>query len=173
MLSRTSSASVLLALLLSVLAGLTAAPATATVDDEMGEKAAGRYYLRITCEHNDAAARFQRNAVQPYNAMSTYDQARRRLPGFKREAGIFATATYQWARALMNPPAAWPSSVESRVEIASSRLLRVQNALRSAAGATSARGWVGHIQRASRIWRSVPSATIRAKLDLPAPGRGC
>ena len=169
--SKTTSA---VAALLALLAALFAAPSSAAErNDDMGETRAGRYFLRVTCEHNEATLRFQRNAIDPYNALSTYAQARRQLPKFKREAGVLSTATYRWARALMNPPAAWPSSVENPVNTAASRAIRVQNALRSAASATSVRGWYDHVIRAGRIWRSVPNATIRARLDLPAPGKGC
>lgn len=165
---------VLVSWMLALLAGLVGAgPAVAVPsDEEMSEKRAGQYYMRAACAHNEAAERFSKVVFGPENAVS-FAEIRRRLPEFKRAARALAPATYRWARALVNPPKAWPSSVANPVDTAASKLLRVHDLLRRASTAVSARGYYNALAQVSRLSRSMPTATIRARLDLPPPGRGC
>lgn len=174
---KKSLPSAVASLLLVLVAGLVsvgAAPAGAVVlaDEEMSEQRAGRYYLRDACEANEAQVRFSRTVFGPDNSVS-FAEIRRRLPEFKRAAGALAPPMYRWARSLLNPPAPWPSSVANPVDSLASKLLRMEKMLRSASVAVTARGFYNQLSAMSKLTRSFPSATIRARLDLPPPGRGC
>lgn len=165
----------LLALLVGVASLVTVgvSPANAGARaEEMSQSRAGRYYLRETCTANEAQARFGRIVFGPDNSVS-FVEIRRRLPEFKRAAGALAPPMYRWARSLLNPPAPWPSSVANPVDSLATKLLRMENLLRQASGAVTARGFYNQLAAISKLTRSFPSATIRARLDLPPPGRGC
>lgn len=165
------------AVVLAVLAGVVsvgAAPAgaAARADEEMSEQRAGQYYMRVYCAYDPARLRFNRVVFGADNTVSG-TEIRRRLPEFKRAAGAFAPAIYKQARGLLNPPKAWPSSVARPIDAGATKLLQMHDAVRSAANAGSAAGWASNIRRASKINASLPGSTIRARLDLPPPGRGC
>jgi hypothetical protein len=162
---------------LAVLAGVVsvgAAPAGAATraDEEMSEQRAGQYYLRVVCPANRATQRFSRTVFGNRDRISG-QEVRRRLPELRRAAGAWAPSIYREARGLLNPPKAWPSSVAGKVDRAAAKRLEVHDAVRAMSNASSAAGFIHHFERALKFYRQVPSAGIRAELDLPAPGRGC
>jgi hypothetical protein len=172
-----SSSSVVAAVLLAVLAGLVAAGAApagavARADEEMSEQRAGQYYLRVVCPANEATEKFSRTVFGGRDRISG-QEVRRRLPALERAAGTWAASIYKEVRGLLNPPKSWPSSVAGKVDRAASKRLATHNAVRAMSTASTAAGFVDHFKRAVKLYRQVPSAGIRAELDLPAPGRGC
>lgn len=154
------------------LAGVVPSAVAAGEGDEMSLERAGKYYMKVTCVQDAERVRFNRIVFGADDGV-TADEVRRRLPEFKRAAGAFATANYRWARGLLNPPAAWPSNVAGPIDSASTKVLAISDALRAASRASSPTEWARQVGKAARLNRQTPSATIRARLDLPPPGRGC
>ena len=163
--------------MLVLLVGLVSvggAPAGAAVgaDEAMSEKRAGQYYLRVVCPANQAMERFNRTLFGG-RARISGQEIRRRLPELRRAAGTWEPAIYREARGLLNPPKEWPSSVARKVDTAATKRLGMHKAVRAMSGASSAVGFIDHYKRALKFARAVPSSAIRARLDLPPPGRGC
>jgi hypothetical protein len=171
-----STCAALVAVLLVVLVGVVSPAGATTGDrvraDEMTQQQAGRYYLKVTCPKDEVRVRFNRIVFGPDDGV-TLAEARRRLPEFKRVSGEFGRANYRWARGLVNPPAPWPSNVAGPVDTAATKILGVSRALAAASRASTAVEWARHVAKAAKLNRATPADTIRARLDLPPPGRGC
>lgn len=164
----------LVAVLLSVLMA-TVSPAGAALrarENEMTQQQAGRYYLKVTCPKDVVRVRFNRVVFGPDDDV-TLAEVRRRLPEFKRVSGEFGRANYRWARGLLNPPAPWPSSVDGPIDTAATKILGVSRALGAASRSSTAVEWARHVAKAAKLNRATPADMIRARLDLPPPGRGC
>jgi hypothetical protein len=148
---------------------VTATPAQARA--EMTVARAGDYYLRHACNSNAAMDRFDRIVFGRDNRIGT-PELRRRFPTIKRESRRVGVAEHEFARALYNPPASWPG-VAFHVN-ALARLATRDGILRRAQGAArTPRRWLYLNGRANSISWGNHSSVIRAKLDLPAAGRGC
>lgn len=171
-----SRGAALIAVLLSVLVAAVGPAGAATNArmraDEMTQQQAGRYYLKVTCPKDEVRVRFNRVVFGPDDDV-TLAEARRRLPEFKRVAGEFGRANYRWARGLLNPPAPWPSNVDGPVDTAATKILGVSRELGAASRSSTAVEWARHVAEAAKLNRATPADTIRARLDLPPPGRGC
>lgn len=138
----------------------------------MSQQRAGQYYLRVACAGQPAYDRFRRTVFGGRDGISGHE-VRRRLPELRRAADAWAPAIYREARGLLNPPNAWPESVADKVDTGTTKLLAMHDAVVAMSNASSAVGYVDHFKRAVKLAGQFPGATIRARLDLPPPGRGC
>ena len=157
---------------LTFLAALLA-PAGATAaarEDVMSELQAGQYFMSTACALNKAVEEMQRIVYGPDNRI-THAEVKRDLPRIKRATGQYGEAHYDFGRALLHSPARWPSSVSNRVDRLIGNRLQMARLLKRASNAASAREWVKTTNRAHEI--AVSTDVIRARLDLPPPGRGC
>lgn len=148
------------------------AGAAASADEEMSKERAGKYFLKSACAGKEKADRFSRIVFGPDNQVS-FAEIRRRLPEFKRAAGDVAPAVYRYGRALLNPPKAWPSNVAKPVNTLAKNILRSSKLFDAASTAVTARGYYDRLAELSRLSRNSPARLVRARLDLPPPGRGC
>lgn len=154
-----------------VVAGLfgvvTAAPAGAQAEPVMEKSEAAAYYLAAACALNAANHRF--HTVLLGDNRVTKAEVARRLPTFKRESRRLAPALNEFARALNNPPAAWPESIDGNVFRLANMDARQANVRREQGHVHSAVRWVRLHLRAERIHDESVPALIRERLDLPAP----
>lgn len=164
--------SVLLSVLVAAVSPAGAAPSSRLRADEMTQQQAGRYYLKVTCPKDEVRVRFNRVVFGPDDDV-TLAEARRRLPEFKRVSGELGRANYRWARGLLNPPAPWALNVAGPVDTAATKILGVSRELGAASRSSTAAEWARHVAKAGKLNRATPADTIRARLDLPPPGRGC
>ena len=174
MLSRSLTVPTALGLLLAVLAGAlvgVAPAATAATDEVMSDAQAGRVYLRAACASNEAGDTFSR--IVGYGPDNTISMAelRRRWPRVRAATAPYARAQYRFAKELLHAPAMWPAKVANPVDQTAGKLLRMYDLLDRAASAPTPAMWGRLTTRAHKIF--LPTATIRARLDLPPPGRGC
>ena len=154
----------------AMLLALQMSMAGAVAREPMSERQAGREYLASAC---DLVAAIDKNRAEVYGEDNwiTFEEAEKRLEEIKGLTRPYARAYFVSARALLNPPGAWPRSVDDLVETSARQMLRINTLLRRAVTARTAERWLNLTNRAHKItW---PSATIRARLDLPPPGSGC
>jgi hypothetical protein len=159
-------------LILALAAALVfgAVPTASARAAEMSKEQAGAYFMTSVCASNAAIDEMNREVYGPDNWI-TEAEVKRRFAAIKAATKPYARSHYKFARALINPPAVWPSSVAGPVEVTASRLLRVHALVRSASAARTAGRWLELMNRAHNI--KTPTSTIRAGLDLPPPGEGC
>lgn len=161
---------------LSVMAALLVSAPTATAVDQMSERRAGNYYLRWICPQNDAGARLQRVMFRGKRIVHHYELTGLRLRQTKRAARAVANTQFTAARRFNNPPAAWPREVRQPVRRLSRHLLVTAGYYRNMSFATNGRQVLRPWNRLGRVLRrqgNMPARSIRARLNLPAPGRGC
>jgi hypothetical protein len=167
----------LCALVAMVAASLALVTPASAAENTMSQHRAGRYYMHSVCPANRALHRLDK--ALPANKdgyWKTKDLTPRVFRKVKRAARHYSTASYEEARKLYNPPRRWPSYVVhpvNKLAKLSNRTSRVMSDL----------GHAPNPQKFTNIWvrRYQPtfhpvtraSTTIRAKLDLPAPGKGC
>jgi hypothetical protein len=138
----------------------------------MGQTRAGQYYLNSVCPENAVFHTFIQKVWRGENTIS-WRELRRRLGAIEYQSRQLGKANHRMARALYNPPAAWPSSVAGPVTHLADAEVKTAGFAFKMGGAATARGWARYWSK----YRDVPfhhySETIRARLDLPPPGKGC
>lgn len=159
------------ALLAALLVAVAPPAATATADGvEMSDEQAGSYFLKSVCASNAAIDTFSHKVFRGRDSIP-FTEVRRRFHELKRLIRPLANASYNFARDLTNAPGEWPSSVSGPVSKTTSQLLRAHRLYRDASYAATP-------LRLSTLWKKadqipMPTATIRLRLDLPPPGKGC
>lgn len=152
--------------------GLALVEAPAQAAGTMSQTRAGQYYLRQMCKANHAGDRFVRIVWGNQDRISLAE-VRRQFPTIKQASRRYGLVEHEVARALYNPPGAWPSMVAPHVRTMASLSTR-HGVLRLHQGrARTPHQWLVLNGRANRLPWGNHSALIRARLDLPAPGRGC
>lgn len=158
----------------AALLSVTSTSASARVDEEMTQQQAGREYLDIACNEYDARGLYLsrvwkgRDRIQPA-------EVRRRLPELRRHAAALSRSESNTARRLFNPPAGWPLDVASEVRTIANQFLRFGNLLGRQGSAYSAGEWLRLNARVIGVVDDLTNMArkLRAKLNLPPPGRGC
>ena len=156
-----------------VMASLLVAAPTVSAATEMSQQRAGRYYLRWVCPQNDAAARLERILFQGQRVFHASEITGQRLVRTRRAARHLANTQFTAARKFNNPPAAWPAYVRRPVRQLSNNFLRTSAIYQRMGGARNGRQVVRTWNNAIDAIRPAPARIIRARLNLPAPGRGC
>jgi hypothetical protein len=158
---------------LSLVGGVvTAGPSSAA--DGMTVEQAGRLYLSAACPVNTADRRFDYAMFRGRRSV-TVAQMRNRLTATKRAARADASANYAFARALANPPAAWPANATAPAAAIKSKSLRLSVVYGHIAAATGPRGifyWYDRLEAPTNS-AALPVRTLRANLNLPNAGGGC
>ena len=93
------------------------------------------------------------------------------MPVLRRLAGPYARAVCEWARDLLNPPAAWPSNVRYQVCRLARLNLRNADLVWSRADARTAQRLLNLNGRINDLPYGHLATTVRARLDLPRVSR--
>jgi hypothetical protein len=151
---------------------LLATPPSQASSDVMGHTRAGKYYLRNACADNAAASRFYTRIWKGRKTI-TLREATRRLPELKHESRLYGRADHVFAKALYNPPAAWPTEVRRPVNHLASSVVESATILLKMGAVATARRWFGLNYKLNHVYSGHYAETIRAKLGLPPAGKGC
>jgi hypothetical protein len=156
-----------------VMASVLVAAPTASAATPMGQHRAGQYYLRWVCPQNDAGARLEQILFHGRRVFHSNEITGRRLTRTKRAARHVANTQFTAARKFNNPPAAWPASVRRPVRQLSNNFVRTSGIFQRMGAARNGRQVVRTWNNAMDATRPALGRIIRARLNLPAPGRGC
>ncbi len=156
----------------AVLLPLSASHATAQTDGVMEDSRAGRVYLDAVCPANRVAENFSRKIWRGRKTIP-YAEVDRRLPEIRRLSGALGRAKARASRKLFNPPALWPTDVDSLVTKLANVYAKESYWLLAMSGADSGREWGRYNNRYNKISPGTASSQIRARLGLPPNGQGC
>lgn len=149
---------------------LVGSPARA--EGEMSQQRAGAYYLKHACRSAAADKVYFRSIFKGAKSISV-SEVKRRLPELRKISAKNSRAQYEWAKRLLNPPADWPTDVQGLPEKLADRNIVAADALRAAGYASSAAEWIRYYNKDKNLAFGSYAAQIRARLELPPPGKGC
>jgi len=163
-----------LLIVLSVMAALLVSAPTATAATEMSKQRAGHYFMRWGCPHSNAVDRLTWVLFRGKRVFHSDEITGDRLVKTRRAARRLSHVDFTAARRYSNPPAPWPTNVRQPVRRWTGTLVRYSDIFRNMGRATNGRQVVRAWNHAVDVGqRRGGTSTIRARLDLPAPGRGC
>ena len=163
---------------LAIVAGgsLVTAPVAQAGQGEMTVSRAKAWYLHSVCPANRAAGRLNRALFRGRNVVFPDDLVGRRLRQTKRAARVLANKDFRMSRRLVNPPAAWPNGTARPTRRLASDVLAQSGVFRNMSTAANGRQVIRAWNRYRRMQSNQgngPARTIRVRLNLGPPGRGC
>lgn len=157
-----------------VLASMFAAAPSASAATQMGQHRAGQYYLHWVCPTNHAANRLNRVLFPGSRRVFHADEITGlRLTRTKRAARHLSNTEFTAARKFSNPPAAWPLNVRRPMRQLTHEFLRTSAIYDRLSFAQNGMQVVRNWNNAMDATTTASARAIRARLNLPAPGRGC
>lgn len=162
---------VLMGIALTLVLALGLAP-IAHANDEMGEKRAARYYVKVSCAYYAVGVRWHKEVFGNRDSISLAE-LKRRLPEVRRATQPLARAASKVSEQLFHPPSEWPSDVARPIDRYASQMAHIGAFLDQAASATSANQYVSALTRAQRVPTRPVTAEIRARLGVPKADKAC
>jgi hypothetical protein len=159
---------------LIVVASLSLVSPSAAVasSDTMGQHQAGTYYMHTVCPANHAIDRFSRQIWRGRKTI-TFAEVARRLPEIRKASRRLSAADFKATKRLYHPPADWPSYVARPIAKMINGFEGETRWSNEMGGASTSHAWGRYWRRYLHVKFGTAPTTIRARLNLPAPGKGC